>query len=55
MVACVGISGVRRDYVTDPTEQASRADPQAWRDDEPQNTGQDAPIVELSNSGDEQA
>ena len=55
MVPRVGVSGVGRDDVADLAEQATRTNPQARRNDEPQDTGQDAPIVELPDSGDEQA
>src|SRR4051812_13612933 len=53
MVTRVRVSGVGRDDVADPAEQATRTDPQAWRDDEPQDTGQEATIVELPDSGDD--
>ena len=42
-----------RDDVRDPPEQATRADPEARRNDEPQDTGQEPTVVELSDSGDD--
>ena len=53
MITRVRVGGVCRDDVANPTEQAARADPQARRDDQPQDTGQEATIVELSDSGDD--
>ena len=53
MIAGVGVGGVGRDDVADPTEQAPRADPQTRRDDEPQDARQDAPVVEVPYSGDD--
>jgi hypothetical protein len=50
MITRVGVGGVGRDDVADPAEQATRADPQARGDDEPQDTGQEATIIELSLS-----
>ena len=41
MVAGVGVG---RDDVRGPAEQAARADPQPRRDDEQQDTGQDAAV-----------
>ena len=38
-----------------PAEQATRTDPEAQRDNEPQNAGQDATVIELSGSRDERA
>lgn len=55
MITRVGVGGVGRDDVADPTEQAARANPQAWGDDEPQYTGQEATVIELSNSRDDRA
>ena len=40
--------------MTNPAEQATRAEPEARRDDEPQDASHDAPVVELSNSGEKQ-
>ena len=40
--------------MTNPAAQAARAEPEARRDDEPQDASHDAPVVELSNSGDKQ-
>ena len=47
MITSVSVSRVRCDDVADPPEQASRADPQARRNDEPQDAGQDAAVIEL--------
>jgi hypothetical protein len=55
MITRVRVGGVGRDDVAHPTEQATRTDPQAWRDDEPQDTGQEPTVVELSDSGDDRA
>ena len=55
MITRVRVSGVSRDDVADPTEQATRTDPQAWCDDEPQDTGQEPTVVELSDSRDNRA
>src|ERR671917_1020855 len=55
MITRVCIGGVGRDDVADPTEQAARANPQARGDDEPQYTGQEATVIELSNSRDDRA
>src|SRR5215212_3938837 len=55
MVPRVGIGGVGRDDVADPAEQATRTNPQARRNDEPQDTSQEATIIELSNSRDDSA
>src|SRR5215208_5104363 len=50
MVPRVGVGGVGRDDVADPAEQTTRTNPQARRIDEPQDTSQEATIIELSNS-----
>src|SRR5215218_7217532 len=50
LIASVTISGVGRDNVAYPSEQASGADPQPRRDDQPQDAGQDAAVVELPYS-----
>jgi hypothetical protein len=55
MVPRVGVGGVGRDDVADPTEQATRANPQARGDDEPQDTGQEATILELPDARDDRA
>ncbi len=55
MIASVCVGGVGSDDVANPAEQATRAEPEARCDDEPQNAGQDAAVVELPDSGDEQA
>src|SRR5215210_7404504 len=53
VITGVGVSSVGRDHVCGPAEKPSRADPQARRDDEPQDTGQDTTVVELPHSGDD--
>ena len=55
IITRVRVGSVGRDDVANPTEQAARTDPQARRDDEPQDTGQEATVVELSDSGDDRA
>src|SRR5829696_5873744 len=55
MVPRVGVGGVGRDDVAEPDEQATRTNPQARRNDEPQDTGQEATVIELSNSRDDRA
>lgn len=55
MVPRVGVGGVGRDDVADPPEQATRTNPQARRNDEPQDTSQEATVIELSNSRDDSA
>jgi pimeloyl-ACP methyl ester carboxylesterase len=55
VIASVAVSGVGRDNVAHPSEQTSSADPQPRRDDQPQNAGQDAAVVELPYSGDDRA
>ena len=53
MITRVRVGSVGRDDMADPAEQTARADPEARRDDEPQDAGQEAPVVELSDSGDD--
>ena len=53
VIASVAVSSVGRDNVAHPSEQASGADPQPRRDDQPQDASQDAAIVELPYSGDD--
>jgi hypothetical protein len=55
VISGVGVGGVGRDDVREPAEQAARADPQARGDDQPQDAGQDVPVVELLYSGDDRA
>jgi hypothetical protein len=55
MVAGVAVGGVGRDDVRRPAEQAARADPKPRCDDEPQDAGQDAAVVELSHPWDDRA
>src|SRR5215217_7580169 len=53
VIAGIRVGGVGRDDVRYPAEQATSADPKSRRDDQPQDTGQDAPVVELADSGDD--
>jgi hypothetical protein len=53
VIASVAVSGVGRDDVAHPSEQAPSADPQPRRDDQPQDASQDAAVVELPYSGDD--
>ena len=46
----VRVSGVGGDEVADPTERAAGANPEAGRNDEPENPGEDAPVVKLAHS-----
>ena len=55
IIAGVGVGGVGCYDVADPSECPTRADPEARRDNEPQDAGQDAAVVELSDSGDYRA
>lgn len=55
MITRVGVGGIGRDDVADPAEQATRTDPEARRDNESQDTGQEPTVVELSDSGDDRA
>jgi hypothetical protein len=54
VIAGVGVCGVGRYEVADPPEQPARADPQPRRDDKPQDAGEDAPVIELPDPGDDQ-
>src|SRR5215204_3595354 len=53
VVAGVGVGGVGRDDVRYPAEQAPGADPKSRRDDQPQDAGQDASVVELPDTRDD--
>ena len=55
MFARVFISSVGRHDVADPAEQATRSDPKTRRDDQPENAAQDAAVIKLSDSRDEEA
>jgi hypothetical protein len=55
MITCVAVGGVGRDDVADPAEQPTRSYPQARRNDELQDPGQEATVVELSDPGDDRA
>ena len=47
--------GVGRDDVADPAEQATRSDPQARRNDEPQDPSQEPTVVKLPDARDDRA
>lgn len=51
MIFRVGVSRVGRDDVANPTQRAAGTDPEAGRNDQPENPRQDAAIVKLANSG----
>src|SRR5215212_2731809 len=53
MIVGVGVSGVGRDDVCSPAKQATGADPEPRCDDQPQDAGQDAPVIELADAGDD--
>src|ERR687898_958982 len=55
VITGIRVGGVGRDDVRYPAEQATSADPKSRRDDQPQDAGQDAPVVELPDSGDDRA
>ena len=55
MIACVGVGCVGRDDVANPAEQSTCIDPETRRDDQPQDAGEEATIVELSDSRDDRA
>src|SRR5262245_55560899 len=52
---CAVVCGVRSDQVERPSEEASRTNPEAWCDDEPEDAAQKISVVDLTNAGDEQA
>src|SRR5687768_2513490 len=45
------VGRVGADHVADPAEQAARADPEAGRDDEPEQRAQQRPVIELPRTG----
>lgn len=51
MLFCVAVSAVGCDDMANPAERAARANPKAGREDEPQDAGQDPPVVELADAG----
>jgi hypothetical protein len=53
VIASVAVSGVGRENVEHPSEQASSADLQPWRDNQPQDSAQDTLIVELPHPWDD--
>jgi len=50
MIFRVRVCGVGGDDVTDPTERAAGANPEAGRNDEPENAGEYATVVKLANA-----
>ena len=54
MILGVGVSGVGGNDVADPPEGAARANPEAWRDDQPKNAGEYAAVVKLPDAGDDE-
>lgn len=41
--------------MTDPAEHSARSDPEAGRDDQPENAPPESPVIKLSDTGDDQA
>jgi len=50
MIFRVGVGGVGGDEVTDPTQRAAGANPETRGDDEPKDTGQNAAVVKLAHT-----
>ena len=50
----VGISAVRGDEVADPTERSASSYPKARREDQPKYSRQNASVIELPHSRDNQ-
>lgn len=46
----VPVCGVRRDEVENPSESAARTDPEAGRDNEPEDAPQESTVVNLAQS-----
>lgn len=40
------------DHMADPAERAARPDPEPWRDNKPEDRPKDAPIIDLTKTGD---
>ncbi len=51
MVLRKGVGGIGGDDVADPTERAAAANPQARRNDQPEDAGEYAAIVKLAHAG----
>lgn len=49
------VRGDGSDDVTDPPEESARAYPQARRDDQPEQTAPEVAVVELADTGDQDA
>ncbi len=54
MTFSVGVGGVRGNDVANPSQRATRADPETGRNYEPKNSREDAAIVKLANSGNDE-
>ena len=54
MIFRVGIRGPGRDDVTDPAQRPARSNPEAWSDNEPENSGENSAVVELADPGDDE-
>jgi len=51
MIFRVRVGRPGRNDVTDPAERPARSDPEAWGDNEPENSGENSAVVELAYSG----
>ena len=51
----VGVGSVGRYDVANPAERAARANPEAGREDEPENARQDATVIKLADAGNDKA
>ena len=54
MAFSVTIGSPGRDDMADPAEPAARPDPEARRDDQPENRSQDTAVIELPHARDEE-
>jgi len=50
MLFGVGVSAVRGDKVTNPAERAARSNPESRRQDQPNNSREDAAVVNLADA-----
>ena len=51
MILGVRVSSVRSDNVANPSQRPTAANPETWGDNQPKNSGEDAAVVKLANSG----
>ena len=51
----IAVGGVRRDHVRDPAEETARADPEAGRDDQPEEAAPEGAVVDLADAGNDEA